>query len=69
MNSKDEKSYRLKNFVYFSFGIIFIIISEISLRYTGLNVNNMIAYFILPITIFFGIYSYIYFNHQSYGGK
>ena len=69
MNSKDEKSYRLKNFIYFSFGIIFIIISEISLRYSGISINNMITYLIAPISIFFTIYSYIYFNYQSYGEK
>tara|TARA_B100001057_G_scaffold299590_1_gene299715 strand:- start:522 stop:1673 length:1152 start_codon:yes stop_codon:yes gene_type:complete len=69
MNSKDEKSYRLKNFIYFSFGIIFIIISEISLRYSGISMNNMITYLIAPISIFFIIYSYIYFNYQSYRGK
>ena len=48
MTSKDEKSYKIKNFLNFSLGIIFIIISEITLRYSGLSINNMIIYFLIP---------------------
>ena len=69
MSSKDEKSYKLKNFINFCMGIIFIIISEISLRYSGLSLNNMIIYFLIPLIIFCMIYSYIFFNNKNYRKK
>ena len=66
MSSKDEKSYKFKNFMKFCMGIIFIIISEISLRYSGLSLNYMIIYFLIPLIIFFMIYLYIFFDNKNY---
>ena len=65
LTSKDERSYKLKNFFNFSLGIIFIIISEISLRYSGLSINNMIIYFLIPTILFLIIYTYIFFNNKN----
>ena len=65
MNSKDEKSYKIKNFLNFSLGIAFIIISEISLRFSGLDINNIIIYFLIPSSIFLMIYLYIFFNNNN----
>ena len=65
MTSKDEKSYKIKNFLNFSLGITFIIISEITLRYSGLNMNNMIIYFLVPTSLFLMIYIYIIFNNKN----
>tara|TARA_B100001093_G_scaffold516703_2_gene596106 strand:- start:895 stop:1833 length:939 start_codon:yes stop_codon:yes gene_type:complete len=69
MSSKDEKSYKFKNFITFCTGIIFIIISEISLRYSGLSLNNMVIYFLIPLIIFFTIYAYIFFHNRNYRRK
>jgi len=66
MSSKDQKNYKIRNFMNFCMGIIFIIISEISLRYSGLSIGNMIIYFFIPLIIFFTIYLFIYFNNKNY---
>ena len=65
MTGKDEKSYKLKNFLNFSLGIALIIISEITLRFSGLDINNMIIYFLIPTSIFLMIYIYIFFNNDN----
>ena len=65
MTNKDEKSYKIKNFLNFSLGITFIIISEITLRFSGLNINNIIIYFLIPTSIFLMIYIYIFFNNKN----
>ena len=62
MTGKDEKSYKIKNFFNFSIGITFIILSEITLGFSGVNINNMIIYFLIPTTLFLIIYIYIFFN-------
>ncbi len=65
MTGKDEKSYKIKNFLNFSLGITFIIISEITLRFSGLGINNIIIYFLIPTSIFLMIYLYIFFNNKN----
>ena len=60
MTNKDEKSYKIKNFLNFSLGIFFIIISEITLRFSGLDINNIIIYF-LNTNFYFYDDLYIYF--------
>ena len=65
MTNKDEKSYKIKNFLNFSLGITFIIISEITLRFSGLNINNIIIYFLIPTSMFLMIYLYIFFNNKN----
>ena len=65
MTNKDEKSYKIKNFLNFSLGITFIIISEITLRFSGLDINNIIIYFLIPTSIFLMIYIYIFFNNKN----
>ena len=69
MTGKNEKTYRLKNILYFCLGIIFLIISEISLRYSGLGTSNMIVYFLIPLGLFISIYLYIYFSNSKFGRK
>ena len=69
MTGKDEKSYKIKNFFNFSIGITFIILSEITLGFSGVNINNMIIYFLIPTTLFLIIYIYIFFNNKNLGRK
>ena len=69
LSSKHEKFYKLKNILIFCLGIILIMISEISLRYSGLSISNMLTYFFIPILLFTLIYIYIYFTVHSLGGK
>ena len=69
LSSKHEKFYKLKNILIFCLGIILIMISEISLRYSGLSISNMLTYFFIPILLFTFIYIYIYFTVHSFGGK
>jgi lipopolysaccharide export system permease protein len=66
MSSKDDKIYKIKNTSNFILGIIFLIISEISLRFSGLSLTNMLIYFLIPVFIFSVIYSYIYFNQKRF---
>ena len=66
-STKDERSYRFKNFMKFNFGIFFIILSEILLRYSSLGLSNMIIYFLIPFIFFIIIYLSFYFNNKNYG--
>ncbi len=61
-SSKDQKSYKTKNSLKFILGIAFIILSEISLTYSGINSKNVMFYFIIPIFLFSIIYSYLCFH-------
>ena len=65
MSSKNESSYRIKNIFYFCLGIFFIIISELSLRYSGTEINNLIVHFLIPLSFFILIYLYIYLNNPK----
>ena len=69
LSSKHEKFYKFKNILIFCLGIILIMISEITLRYSGLSISNMLTYFFIPILLFTLIYIYIYFTVHSFGGK
>ena len=69
MTGKDEKSYKIKNFLNFSLGIAFIILSEITLRFSGVNIKNMIIYFSIPTFLFLIIYIYIFFINKNLGRK
>ena len=65
MSSKNDSSYGRKNIFSFCIGIIFIIISEITLRYSSTGIKNLIIYFLVPCLLFIIIYSYIYFNNLN----
>ena len=69
LSSKHEKFYKFKNILIFCLGIILIMISEITLRYSGLSISNMLTYFFIPILLFTLIYIYIYFTVHSLRGK
>ena len=65
MSSKNESSYRVKNILYFCLGVFFIIVSELSLRYSGTEIYYLIFHFLTPLSFFILIYLYIYFyNHK-----
>ena len=65
MSSKNENSYKLKNIFYFCLGVLFIIISELSLRYAEVNINYLIVHFLIPVLLFILIYSYIFFYNYK----
>ena len=64
-SSKDQNNYKLKNFVIFFFGTVFIIISEIILSLSIKDFEDTIIYFFIPITLFVLIYFYIFFTHKN----
>ena len=68
-SGKDEKNYKIKNLLIFILGIFFIVVSEISLRFSGLNFNSMIIYSGIPVLFILMIYSYLYFNIKKFGAK
>jgi len=63
-SSKDQNSYKAKNSLKFIFGILLIIISEISLTYSGINIQNVMLYFLIPIFFFSIIYFYLFINFK-----
>ena len=67
MSSKNENSYKLRNIFYFCLGIFFIVVSELSLRYSGVEINYLIVHFLIPLLFFILIYLYIYFNNYKLG--
>ena len=64
MSSKDQNNYKLKNFFKFFFGVIVIVISEVILSSSIKNLNQMIAYFLIPFSIFISMYFYIIINYK-----
>ena len=63
-SSKDQNSYKVKNSLKFILGIFLIIISEISLTYSGINIQNVMFYFLIPIFFFSIIYFYLFINFK-----
>ena len=59
---KSKDNYRFNNFKNFIFiiGMAFIIFSEVTVRYFGLNIKSNIVFLFLPLILFFLIYSAIF---------
>jgi lipopolysaccharide export system permease protein len=53
LKSKDNHEYTNFKFKLFFIGIVFLIISEVSIRYAGLNNNNNLIFVLMPIILFF----------------
>ena len=64
LTSKDENNYRVKNFLKFFLGIFLIILSEILMTHSGLNINNFVIFFLIPLTIFLILYLYLFLNFK-----
>ena len=64
LTSKDENNYRVKNFLKFFLGIFLIILSEILMTHSGLNINNFVIFFLIPLTIFLTLYLYLFLNFK-----
>ena len=64
LTSKDENNYRVKNFLKFFLGIFLIILSEILMTHSGLNINNFLIFFLIPLTIFLTLYLYLFLNFK-----
>ena len=58
-SSKDNRNYKISNFVKFALGIFLLIISEISLSSTIESLEKLISYFFIPIAFFLIIYGYL----------
>jgi lipopolysaccharide export system permease protein len=52
IKSKDNHEYTHFKFKLFLIGIIFLIISEVSIRYAGLNNKYNLIFILIPITLF-----------------
>ncbi len=63
-SSKDQNSYKIKNSLKFIFGVILILISEISLTYSGIDIQNVMFYFFIPIFFFSIMYFYLFLNFK-----
>ena len=64
-SSKDQSNYRTKNFMKFTLGVLFIVISEIILSLSIKNFNNALVYFFVPVVLFVLIYFYLILNHKN----
>ena len=64
-SSKDQNNYKIKNFMIFILGILFIISSEIILSLSIKNFEDTIIYFFVPITFFVLIYFSLYLSHKN----
>jgi len=53
LKSKDSHEYTNFKFKLFFIGIVFLIISEMSIRYAGLNNKNNLIFVLMPIILFF----------------
>jgi lipopolysaccharide export system permease protein len=55
LKSKDNHEYTYFKFKLFLIGIIFLIISEVSIRYAGLNNKYNLIFILMPITLFISV--------------
>ena len=62
LKSKDNSEYTNFKFKLFLIGIVFLIISEVSLRYAGLNNKYNLIFILTPIILFLSLR--IIFNNQ-----
>ena len=59
IKSKDDYNYFKYKFGLFIFGVITIIISEVSIKYSSVNIIQNINIFSLPILFLITIYLYL----------
>jgi lipopolysaccharide export system permease protein len=64
-SSKDQNNYRLNNLYKFFLGIFFIILSEVIMIHSGLKIDNLMFYFLIPIIFILIIYSYLYLSYKN----
>jgi len=64
LRSKENKDYESFKLSIFFLVFFIIVISEISLRYTSVNIYGLFFYLILPIALFFTIYIYLFFHFK-----
>ena len=62
LKSKDAQEYTNFKFKLFLIGIIFLIISEVSIRYAGLNNKSNLIFILMPVILF--IIARTFFNNQ-----
>ena len=66
LKSKDNHEYTNLKFKLFLIGIIFLIISEVSIRYAGLNNKYNLIFILIPITLFVSLRA-IFTNQLKFG--
>mgnify|MGYP001244220615 CR=1 FL=1 len=64
-SSKDQNNYRIKNFMKFTLGVLFIVISEIILSLSMKSFDDIKIYFFVPIVLFITIYIYLFLNQRN----
>ena len=62
LKSKNNHEYSNFKFKLFITGVIFLIISEVSIRYAGFSDKNNLIFIITPIILF--ISARVFFNNQ-----
>ena len=62
LKSKDTQEYTNFKFILFLIGIILLIISEVSIRYAGLNNKSNLIFILMPVILF--IMARTFFNNQ-----
>ena len=68
-NNKNYNNFRLNNFLIFFSGVLFIIISEITLSYSSKNYFGVISYLMVPLIFFIIIYFIILIKNKLLEGK
>ena len=65
LKSKDNHEYTNFKFKLFLIGIVFLIISEVSIRYAGLDNKSNLIFILMPIILFFSL-RFIFNNQQRF---
>ena len=67
LRSKDDFKYNSYKNIIFIIGISFIVFSEITVRYFGLEIKNNVLFLLLPLLLFLLIYSSIFiFGYRKF---
>ena len=56
---KTEKKY-LNKYIIFLYSFLILVFSELFVRYTGVSLGSRMIFLILPVTLFFSLYSFIF---------
>jgi len=68
-NNKNYNNFRFINFLVFTLGISFIILSEITLAYTSSSILGLLSYLMVPLILFMIIYLFILIKNKLLEGN
>ena len=61
---REKKFSSLKNYFYFFICFLILIISEVTVRYSGNSINHMFVYYLFPVALSILVYLFLIKNFK-----